>query len=367
MSGADFSARSEVEPHRIEAALALRWRQIAEEAQARHAPPVTRAFLWNLIVSGPAEQLPRLVDQLAAELPARAIVVSRPAAGDGDLRAYVETNLQRSGPHAVGSDEVTIEIGGTDEVARAAVARLPSIVRSALVPDALTALVWIDAPPPRDHVTRQFVDEVDRLILDTRRLPVEPDGERGLGGILALGERHPSLELVDLAWLGISPLRGQCAALFDADPSPLAALDEVLVVSGVDGVQVRGLLMLGWLGARLDWREPSQERATRPGQRLFRATRPDGGVVRLRIETDLSGARHGVRRLELTAGERRWALERDNEKIAAMAPGLPPRYQPARSHTVGERLAQALGARGRDANYRPALAFAAALAGAVSE
>jgi glucose-6-phosphate dehydrogenase assembly protein OpcA len=357
----DVRERDEVALDKIESALSARWRRIAEVAKQNKAPPLTRAFLWNLIVSGPAEQTPALIDQLAAEVPVRAIVLRE--AGEGEaVRAFVETNLGRQGAHAVGSDEVTIEVG-----ARGAWRRVPSIVRSALCPDALTALVWVGEPPPPDHVACSFVGEVDRLILDSRRLPPVQDGERALGRILSLAERYPQLELCDLSWLGISALRGLCAGLFDPprDPAPLAALDEVVVVSGVDTVQVRGLLMLGWLGVRLGWREPSQMRAERPGQRRFAVVRADGGRVNLRIETELGGPKHGVRRLELASRGQRWTLWRDNEKIELEGPGIPRRGQPARSHTVGERLAEALGGKGRDRQYREALTFAAALAGAL--
>ncbi len=364
----ELELRVEVPPDKIEASIAQRWRRIAEAAKDRRGPPLTRAFLWNLIVSGPYEVTNALVDELAAELPTRAIVIARPEDGDGSLRAFVQTNLAGSGGHAVGSDQITIEIGGGEDLARAALARVPSLVRSVLVPDALTALVWIGAPAARDHVTRAFLGEVDRLILDSRRIPPQPDGELALGAILSLQQRLPKLEIADLAWLGISPLRGLLAALFDPphDPAPLAVLDEVNVVSGVEGVQVRALLMLGWLGARLGWTAPRQQAATQTGERIFYATRPDGRPVRMRLTTDLRGARHGVRQLDLRSGECTWTLLRDHEKIEVHAPGLPPRRQPARSHTVGERLAEALGQKGRDANYRDALAFGAALAGAVA-
>jgi len=370
---AALEARTEVAPDRIEAALAQRWRQLAEAAVSdRQGPPITRAFLWNLIVSGQAEVTRPLVDELANELPSRAIVFARPEEGDGKLRAYVETNVSGSGVHTVGSDEVTVEVGGPDAQAQAAILRVPSVIRSLLVPDALTALVWVGPPAPRDHVTRVFLRDVDRLILDSRRLPAVHssggDGELGLQEMLAIAERHPRLELADLAWLGISPLRGLLATLFDppCDASPLYALDEVSVLSGVAGVQVRALLMLGWLGVRLGWSAPRQVRAERAGERCFLATRADGGEVRLVLSTDLSGVRHGVRRLELCAGGRRWSLDRDNEKIEVRSPNRPPHAHPVRSHTVAERLAEALGRKGRDEHYRPALGFAALLAGAVS-
>ncbi len=365
-----ISEREEVAPDKIEAALGKRWRQQAEIAKGSGGRPITRAFLWNLIVSGPVETTRALVDELAAELPARAIVLARPIEGDGSLKTFVETNIAGSGAHAVGSDEITIEIGGSEAQAKAALARVPSLVRSVLVPDALTALMWIDAPAPESHVTRQFIGEIDRLILDSRRLAPSADGdghgaELGLKQIVALAEEYPRLELADLSWLGISPLRGLAAALFDApaDPSPLQQLDQVVITSGVAGVQVRALLMFGWLGIRLGWQAPRQARSQNRGERRFVVNRLDGGEVLLRLTTDLTGVKHGVRRLELVAGERRWSLDRDEEKIEVRAPGVAPRMQPARSHGVAARLAEALGRKGRDPSYRDALGFAALLAG----
>jgi glucose-6-phosphate dehydrogenase assembly protein OpcA len=367
----EVSARTEVAPDKIESALSARWRRIAEASKEQSKPPLTRAFLWNLIVSGRPDLTPALVDELAAELPARAIVlrnVVEPCEGER-LHVFVETNLARQGTHQVGSDEIIIEVRGTDDAALTSLRRVPSIVRSALVPDALTALLWCDVPPPVEHVACSFIGEVDRLILDSRRLPREPDGERGLARIMAIARKHPDLELCDISWLGISPLRGLLASLFDPprDSAPLGKLDEVVVVSGVEGVQVRGLLMLGWLGCRLGWREPAQMRAEHPGQRRFTATRKDGGQVLLRIETERDGVKHGVRRLELRSGQERWSLSRDHEKITVEGPGIPRRQQPARSHSLAERLAEGLGGKGRDPIYREALAFAAALAGAVDE
>ncbi len=132
---------------------------------------------------------------------------------------------------------------------------MPSIVRSALVPDALTALVWVGTPPAEGEVARAFVPEVDRLILDTSgSIPAELKRRAAYikSDRLRWASVTTNLDLADLAWLGISPLRGLLAALFDPphDPTPLAALDEVTIVSSVDGPQARALLMLGWLGSR---------------------------------------------------------------------------------------------------------------------
>lgn len=359
---AEAALRTEVDPAKIEGALSARWRKIAEAEQRAHGSPTTRALLWNVIFSGDEKVTRTLVDELVSEAPARAIVLAQPKEGDGTLHTYVEQNFTKHGAGSVGADEVTIEVGGDGDEARASLQRVPSIVRSVLAPDALTALAWIGAPPPADHVTRQLVNEVDRVILDSRRLPDDiQGGERALESVLAMYHRQPKLELADLAWLGISPLRGLTAALFDppCDPRPALELDEVIVTSGVAGVQARGLLMLGWLGSRLGWSEPRPDGD--PAARAWVAERPDGGEVRMRIEVGEAGAQHGVRKLELTSGNHYWVLERDADKIEVRAPGLPVRQQPARSHTLAERIGEALGRKGRDKNYLDALKFAVEL------
>jgi hypothetical protein len=239
--------------------------------------------------------------------------------------------------------------------------RVPSLVRSVLVPDAMTALAWIGPPPSGDHVTRQLVGEVDRLIFDTRRLPDVDGGERALEAILVLSHKYANLELADIAWLGISPLRGLAASLFDppCDPTPVTQLDEVIVTSGVPGVQARALLMLGWLGSKLGWKDARPDGD--PAARAWVVERPDGGQTRMRIDIKEDGAKHGVRKLELVAGNQRWSLDRDEERIDVQAPNLPLRRQPARSHTLAERISEALGRKGRDRNYLDALRVAVEL------
>src|SRR5947209_2935657 len=74
---------------------------------------------------------------------------------------------------------------------------------------------------------------------------------------------------------------------------------------------------------------------------------------------------HGVAALELSAGHDTWSLER-TDIICVRGPDVPPRAQPARSHTDAELLASALGGRGRDPVFREALGAAVSLVGATS-
>jgi glucose-6-phosphate dehydrogenase assembly protein OpcA len=347
----------EVPIHRIEAELAALWRRAAEARPGQIPKAVTRACLWNLVVRVQGDtqfqRAKRVIDDLAQRIPARTIVMrAEPDGGKECIRAWVEANWRLRGGEgeASGSDEVTLWATG------AAVERLPSLVRSLLYSDAPMAIFWPGPLPARTAVVRALLHQADRLIVDTRRLA----DERDLAEICALGSHDPRLELADLSWLGISPLRGLCAALFDPprDPARLGTIDRVRVVSNIKGTQARALLALGWLISRLGWSRPTRL-GDEGGVRRWQARRADGHPVALELATE-GGGNHGVAALELWSGSDSWQLQR-GAAITVRGPDVPPRTQPARSHTDAELLASALGQRGRDVVFRQALAQAAAL------
>jgi glucose-6-phosphate dehydrogenase assembly protein OpcA len=365
MSGdrlADFEKGDSIEVplNRIEAELAHLWRQAAEpKGDEKKRTPVTRACLWNLIVRVGGEEFraaKRLIDDVSKAVPARVIVLrAEPLIEEQPIRAWVEANWRQKGggPHgASGSDEVTLFATGK------AADKLPSLVRSLQVSDAPTAMLWWGPPPSESASVRELLREVDRLIVDSRKIP----SEDGLEDYRRIGEALPDLELVDCAWLGVRPLRGLLAAMFDppGDPRRLEALDRLRVVSGVQGCQSRALLTIGWLASRLGWSHYTKEPA--PGSvRRWRARRRDGGSVLLELENKPGGPPHGVAEIELTAGSDRWSIDRAHECIDVRGPNVPPRTQPARKHTDAELVVSGLGARGRDPIFRDALNEAAQL------
>ena len=349
----------EVPVGRIEAELGGLWRRAAQTTGKPKA--VTRACLWNLVIRVPDAEhfsaIKRLVDELSQRLPARTIVTRPELHSPDGLRAWVEANWRRpeGTGEASGSDEVTLWAGG------AQVEQLSSLVRALLYPDAPTAMYWPGALPEklRPHL-RELIHEADRLIVDTRKLV----DEHGLGQLCSIAAADPDMELADLSWLGISPLRGILASLFDPprDPTQLQRIDRARVTSNIQGTQARGLLALGWLMSRLGWHN-ARRLPDGKSLRSWQLERGDGKAVRLELATATGVSTHGVAGLELFAGagnDERWALTRD-DCIHIRCPGLPPRMQPARSHGDAELLASALGARGRDPIYRQALASAAAL------
>lgn len=350
----------EVPVGRIEAELAALWRHAAEPRAGQPPRPVTRACLWNLIirVQGDAQftHAKRVVDDLAQRIPARTIVMrAEPHGGADQIRAWVEANWRRpDAGHASGSDEITLFAAGR------AVERLPSLVRALLYSDAPMAMFWPGALPAAEAVVRELLHQADRLVVDTRKLV----DERGLGELCRLWAEDPELQVTDLSWLGISPLRGMCAALFDPprDPGRLQAIDRVRVTSNIQGTQARALLALGWLASRLGWRA-ARRLPDQPALRRWQAARVDGKPVLLELWTQPGGANHGVAGLELQAGDDVWSLTRD-QAIHVRGPDCPTRTQPARSHSDAELLASALGQRGRDQIFREALEAAAALVNA---
>ena len=287
---------------------------------------MTRACLWNLVVRVHGETqfttIKRVIDDLSLRIPARTIVVRAEPRGQRGHAALVG----RGQLAAARGRRPGVGIGRGDLVGDGPrVERVPSLIRALLFSDAPTAMFWPATLPGSNAMVRELVHQADRLIVDTRKL----EDERGLGELCALGKQDPDLELTDLSWLGISPLRGMCAALFDPprDPARLEQLDRVRVVSNIKGkTQARALLALGWLVARLGWtapvRLPDGDGAAVPTRR-WQVRRKDGEAVTLELATEPGGS-HGVAALELSAGGDTWSLERD-DVITVRGPDVPQR------------------------------------------
>ena len=107
----------------------------------------------------------------------------------------------------------------------------------------------------------------------------EPDVEAALVRVCELAERS---EVVDLAWLRCTPWRERIAAAYDppARRGELHTLSKVSVRYREDSL-VSGLLLVGWLCARLGWRP---EQLTRHGNLLRGRARARRGEVELRLE-----------------------------------------------------------------------------------
>ena len=172
--------------------------------------------------------------------------------------------------------------------------------------------------------------------------------------------------VVDLAWLRSTPWRERIAATFDPDQvrSELRTISAVTVRHHPDSA-ASGLLLLGWLASRLDWRVgPLVERRGGILEGSVHGRRQD---VKLRLEPDTRLQVRGLAGLTLsTASGRTYSLDRGTGGLRAHFEN---RRGEQRDWTIlgasrgeagilGEGIRQALL---RDPTYSPALAAAAAL------
>jgi glucose-6-phosphate dehydrogenase assembly protein OpcA len=107
----------------------------------------------------------------------------------------------------------------------------------------------------------------------------EPDVLAALDRVCELAER---VDVVDLAWLRCTPWRERLAAAYDPPHRrpELDTLSKISVRYRHDSL-VSGLLLVGWLCARLRWRP---EALTRHGDLLRGRARARRGEVELRLE-----------------------------------------------------------------------------------
>jgi len=233
---------------------------------------------------------------------------------------------------------------------------LDSIVDPLVVSD-LATVVW--APHGHAEAVDSLLDLSQVVLLDSVD---EPEPADAIARALALGEQA---YVVDLAWLRSTPWRERIAATFDPDllRPDLKTISAVTVRHHPES-RIAALLLVGWLGARLDWNcgpLGSDRHGVLAGN--VHARRQD---VALRLEPDESLDVRGLSGLTLeTASGRRLELDRGPG-------GLKARYRNTtkdveREWTVmgasrgeagilGEGIRQALL---RDPTYRPALQRAA--------
>jgi glucose-6-phosphate dehydrogenase assembly protein OpcA len=192
-----------------------------------------------------------------------------------DARATVASEADpRPGEFSLMRETVVVTVGEQ---------HLPYLARivDPLVVTDLSTVVW----SPHGHL-----EAVDSLVKPKGgSMPVaqcvlwdsagEPEPYEALDRVCHLAE---CCDVVDLAWLRVTPWRERLAAHFDpADRRPeLRTLSKISVRHGADSL-ISGLLLAGWLCDRLGWRP---ERLTRHGDLLRGRARGRRGEVELRLE-----------------------------------------------------------------------------------
>ena len=206
----------------------------------------------------------------------RTVVCSvEPGRSTIDARASVASEADpRPGEFSLMRETVIVSVGER---------HLPHLARivDPLVVTDLTTVVW----SPHGH--HEAVDSLVRrvggsspvaqcVLLDSAG---EPEAHAALDRICTLAE---NVEIVDLAWLRVTPWRERVAAHYDPpDRRPeLHTLAKISVRHGPDSL-LSGLLLVGWLCDRLGWHP---EQLTRHGDLLRGRARGHRGEVELRLE-----------------------------------------------------------------------------------
>ena len=332
-------------PSQIEAAL----RELLVRAYSTD-DAIVAARVLNVVVIVDAEfkgEVENRLERVGRYHPSRLILCSvRPGRERLDARAsMVADGGAMQGSLAVARERVEIEIGPQH------LRTLDTIVDPLLVSD-LATVVW--AP----HGHREGVDALQRLaqvvLIDSHD---EPDLE------VALCRAHDLAQdsyVVDLAWLRSTPWRERIAATFDPEKlrGDLRLISNVVVRHHPDS-SLAGLMLVGWMASRLDWRVSrlsTDGAATRTGS--AHARRQD---VQLRLQADRTMRVRGLAGIELETASGRWL------RLDRGAGGLRARYRGPRQNDrewtivgasrgeagiLGEGIRQALL---RDNTYRPAL------------
>jgi glucose-6-phosphate dehydrogenase assembly protein OpcA len=232
----------------VEATLGRLWQAQATPDDPESAPPVMRAATFNLVVVAPSEAegqaAATVLAAVGAEHPGRVLIVcAESKAAAAPLEAWVAMHCRAIGGGAqVCGEHVVIVKRGEPE-------RLAGLVTPLLLPDCPVIAWWRGGPGPAAQILDRL--PLDALLLDGARF--EP-GE--LHRWIARFGGDGRMPLGDLAWERSADWRRWTADAFE--PAELREacrrIRSVAVTCGSEA-PMDGLLYVGWLASRLDWRQ----------------------------------------------------------------------------------------------------------------
>jgi glucose-6-phosphate dehydrogenase assembly protein OpcA len=269
-----YWSASDTTPAAIEAAL----RDLVYERHRENEGYVAARAL-NLVMIVDAEYSGEIANRLrkvGRNHASRTVVCSvEPGRTTIDARATVASEADpRPGEFSLMRETVVVSVGER---------HLPHLARivDPLVVTDLATVVW----SPHGHF-----QAVDALVTPAGgSLPVaqsvlwdsagEPEPHEAMDRVCWLAEH---VDVVDLAWLRVTPWRERLAAHFDPldRRAELGTLSKISVRHGSSSL-ISGLLLVGWLCDRLGWRT---ELLTRHGGLLRGRARGRRGEVELRLE-----------------------------------------------------------------------------------
>ncbi len=244
----------------IEHELKELWEQMTEVSAEEDQQAVMRACVANLVVYNRAGECAGEISPIIAEVtnqhPSRVILLlSEPDSSQASLDAMVTAQCHPSGRgrKQICCEQIVIQAAGED------MSRLPSLVRTLVIPDLPVFLWWRDLPDLKSALFTDFMQGADRVILDSAGLA---DAKQGLRTLAALvEERAQKTAFSDLNWCRLTPWRVLVAGFFDVPKYKpyLARLNRVQIQSVGGGssepsIPAHGLLLAAWLASRLNWK-----------------------------------------------------------------------------------------------------------------
>ena len=257
-----------------------------------------------------AEMILSTVSQLTDFLPSRTIIIItdptliRPKTWHIDLKIS-ETATKDDSPGVL-FETITF---WTDQSSAGV---LSSVVAPLLISELPTFLWWPSGEFSDNAVFDDLATIADRLVFDSARLG---NDAHAVADYRTLLDDDDDPIVGDFTWLRLEPWRQLTAQFFDP-PSIQESLKHIDSVS-IDYAQERrdrgsgfaaALLIVGWLGSRLDWEliEPLEPRKA-GGWTAFMASRDDDGrahEIQIRLTPDSTpGAKFSLRSLQIIAND----------------------------------------------------------------
>jgi glucose-6-phosphate dehydrogenase assembly protein OpcA len=339
--------------------------------------PVLRACMSNLVVycdsRAAADNVETQIPVVVALHPARVLLlVVDPGAGADDLEAAVRVRGHVVDPGRwVVSEEITLHAMGHG------VERLPSAVRSLLIGDLPTSLLWTVPRPPALAGERlhDLLEHAEQIIYDSIGWPEPARGVVATAAWLPQIERGPGQGrwrvASDINWRRLKYWRRLLTQALDPNTAPgaLDGITEVVLEHGPHAV-IQAWELVSWLASKLKW--SVQEGKVQPGVEIgwhFKSARGPVSVRLRRLESGPPSIRHlrivfgraeEIPPLNLAVGEedRRLAALPEGGGVLARTVTVPPK-------PLAELVASQLADRERDPIFRESMAVARVLAQSV--
>jgi glucose-6-phosphate dehydrogenase assembly protein OpcA len=308
-----------VDPARIEGALAELWLDAAQ------AGPLSRAVMSNLVVVRPnaalgpdaREEPDSDIVRIAQQHPARTILLAYSQSGRAARPAHASVGVVTFGAGGTryGVEIIEVEAACTDS-------SVPSIVRRLARGDVPTTIWWaadLSALAP----THAMLSTARQVVYDSAMWRNVPAGAHA---VASLAEDRRPLDLADLNWRRLAPLRSAIAHALTTHPGPTALSPGDVHIRHRPGEAAAAWLLAAWFCCRLKWKKgsavPTVEEA-----------RDGDDIVSLAIWPGAA---------QLTA-----AMSRQRVKVNA--PGMPVFRVPVPHDTPVDAVVAALRSRGREA------------------